>query len=703
MLVLASLVMLLVPASALAQPGRPVIERIEPTSGPPGTEVAIVARRMPNDGTVLLGDRAMPVTRRAPNRWTVTVPDGATSGVVSVRCRLGTFTGPEFHVTAPLPPPTVARIEPGTGVVGSEVALTGEHFSTRLTDNVVTMGSLPVVVRAATETTLRIVVPDGALSGPFSVRIGQSARVQSPPFNVTALVRIARLEPERGPPGTVVTIRGTGFSTNPRDNRVTMSGLLGGNRVTENSVLAAAVGQSTATELRVTIPPRATTSTLLVDVARVGRAQSTIPFTIQFPPTLTGFEPTTGVPGTTVTLTGANFGDDPRAVRVDLGGRPLTLRRVTPTELRVEVVPGTATARFQVTVSGLGPAVSARDFVIQTPVAITGFQPTEGPSGTVVTIRGQGFSPVVARNHVTVSGAAANVVSASPDELRVRIPGQSSGSIEVSVEGSTRAVTNQPFVVTTPPTIVDFEPASGSPGSEIAIRGSHFGSSAALVAVILGGRRMELRSVTEERIVAVVPLGSASGRIAVTVRLQGTAASAQSFEVIAPVAVSAIEPTTAHPGARVAVVGEGFTEGTVVRFAGGRDVIPSSITNDRLTVFVPDGARTGPVTVRLLDRRTATTDTSLTVGPPPSGVAVLGIDMGECGRTGCDVILHGYGFSARRFANRVTFGDARVTVQRSTPTILSILVPQDAAPHPFRVQVQGAGEALSEPFALPVP
>ena len=66
------------PAEAAAQIRRPmpVVQRIEPTAGPPGTTVSLVGRHFDRQQTVFLGETELPIQSRLPNRWTVTVPDG---------------------------------------------------------------------------------------------------------------------------------------------------------------------------------------------------------------------------------------------------------------------------------------------------------------------------------------------------------------------------------------------------------------------------------------------------------------------------------------------------------------------------------------------------------------------------------------------------------------------------------------------------
>src|SRR5262249_16499652 len=72
---------------------------------------------------------------------------------------------------------TVSALSPSQGLPGAEVTLIGDGFSTSASDNNVTFAgtsNTPVIatVTAATPTSLRVIVPNGAVTGPVIVSIG---------------------------------------------------------------------------------------------------------------------------------------------------------------------------------------------------------------------------------------------------------------------------------------------------------------------------------------------------------------------------------------------------------------------------------------------------------------------------------------------------------------------------------------------------
>jgi hypothetical protein len=68
---------------------------------------------------------------------------------------------------------------------------------------------------------------------------------------------------------------------------------------------------------------------------------------------------------------------------------------------------------------------------------ITGFTPTSGPIGTVVTITGSNYSTAVVSNTVTFNGTEAHISSAAANEIVATVPdGATTGNITINVNGA---------------------------------------------------------------------------------------------------------------------------------------------------------------------------------------------------------------------------------------------------------------------------
>lgn len=516
--------LLATPTAAQIRRPMPVVQRIEPTSGPPGTTVSVIGRHFDSHQTVFLGSTPLEVQSRLPNRWTVTVPDGATSGNIEVRTGRGNVRGPRFRVTTARPAPVVSGFSPNGGSAGTEILIRGEHFSPRASENLVYLGETPVVVRTANPTELRVLVPEGASSGPWRVRvIGAGESASEDTFAVGSGTAVSAFEPVFGPPRTRVTIRGIGFHRSRARVRV----YLGEAR--------ARVIRASETELTVEVPRRnAATGRWLVDVRGGGRAYSEAQFDVRYAPVISGIEPTFGAPGTRLTVAGEHFGTDVRAVTATLGGSELRVRDIADGRLVLEILPGTESGRVSLTIHEMGPTEGRQEIRVTPPCVVAGFTPRNGGVGTEVTIIGRGFSTTTAHNTVTISGQRAEIVSVSETEMVVRIPAARSGPIVVAVENAGESRTAHPFVVTAVPAISGVSPMRGPPGTEIVIAGRNFGNRLGLIEVRLGQRRMPIRRASATELRVVIPPNAASGRIRVTVRLQGSVEHPHELTVTSP-------------------------------------------------------------------------------------------------------------------------------------------------------------------------
>ncbi len=676
-------------ATAQVQQPPPVIERIEPTSGPPGTVVQMIGRYFRPEQRLRLAGRDVEVLTRLPNRWTFRIPRDATSGRIGIEVPgVVTTVGPEFRVLAAAPPPIIADIQPRIASPGAEVRIMGENFSPRITENIVLFGGQPIVVRSATPTELVVIVPQGAQRGRLTVRVsGTGEATASVDLEIGSGISIASFSPTIGAPGTTVTLTGTGFSP-----RRTQQAVYLGNTPCR-------VIEATPTTLTVQVPQGGTTGLFMVDVRRVGRAYASTPFTVQAAPVIASFDPPAGPPGAQVRIRGANFGQDVRAIQVVFGNVIAQVRGLSETEILAEVPAGVSTGPIQVSVQGMGPVVSSTHFTALIAPMLQEFAPRSGPPGTDVVIRGNGFSPVLTNNRVMLSGVPCPVLSGSPTELRVRIPRAASGLLTVDVQHAGQARASQPFVVTNPPIIARVEPEQAAPGSVIVIRGSNFGSNPALIEAAIADRRMEIRSASDQHIEAVLPAGAVTGRIRVTVRLQGTSLSERDMVVLGDFSLAAIEPQSAYPGQAISIRGVGFTaQGMQVRFAGVSEAMPYSFVSPReIRVHVPQGATSGSLSVRSVDGRESAMP--FTIAAPPAAVGITAVEP-DCLRVGCRVIIRGFGFAPGRGRNTVTIGNQRMRVRRETATYLELDLPRRPGTVTVRVEVRGVGTAESEPLTI---
>src|SRR5205814_518941 len=131
--------------------------------------------------------------------------------------------------------------------------------------------------------------------------------------NAVPAPSITSLNPTSGVAGTSVTIAGANFGATQGTSTVTFSG-------------TAAVPTSwSATSIVVPVPAGATTGNVVVTVTVGGVASNGVSFTVTVPaPSITSLNPTSGLVGTSVTVTGTNFGASQGTSTVKFNGTAAT-------------------------------------------------------------------------------------------------------------------------------------------------------------------------------------------------------------------------------------------------------------------------------------------------------------------------------------------------------------------------------------------
>jgi sugar lactone lactonase YvrE len=179
-------------------------------------------------------------------------------------------------------------------------------------------------------------------------------------------------------------------------------------------------------------------------------------------PSITDFSPTEGIAGTTVTISGANFSIVTSENIVKFNGTRANVTAATTTTLTVTAPAGATTGKITVEV-GTHTATSVNDFTVLTIPTISGFSPTKGTSGTIITITGTNFSTVIGENIVKFNGKAANVTAATTTTLMVAVPVEATtGKITVQVD--IKIATSSDDFVYVPQMMVSTLAGSGSAG-----------------------------------------------------------------------------------------------------------------------------------------------------------------------------------------------------------------------------------------------
>jgi hypothetical protein len=121
---------------------------------------------------------------------TATVPQGATTGQISVTTPGGTGTSSTAFTVSPSPQPTISGFSPPSGPVGTSVTINGSGFTgtTDVMFNGTSVGSGNFTVNSDIQITAT--VPQGATTGQISVTTPGGTATSSTDFTVTLLTTL---------------------------------------------------------------------------------------------------------------------------------------------------------------------------------------------------------------------------------------------------------------------------------------------------------------------------------------------------------------------------------------------------------------------------------------------------------------------------------------------------------------------------------
>jgi uncharacterized repeat protein (TIGR03803 family) len=158
-------------------------------------------------------------------------------------------------------------------------------------------------------------------------------------------------------------------------------------------------------------------------------------------PQIASFAPTSGVVGTSVTITGVSL---TQTTAVTIGTKPASFAVDSDTQITATVPAGAKTGTTITVTTAGGTATSKAKFTVVPEV--TSFTPTSGPTGTSVTITGNSFTGTT---KVTFGGVAATSYKAKSDTtVDALVPtGAVTGPIAVTTAGGTGTSTTK-FTVT---------------------------------------------------------------------------------------------------------------------------------------------------------------------------------------------------------------------------------------------------------------
>ncbi len=515
--------------------------------------------------------------------------------VVSIR---GIETG--IRIPTPKPSPraaistaqaettTITSYTPDFGNPGTVVTINGTGFGPPQANSFVRVYSTTAQTYfqwpATTWTDSQIVatIPANMPIGPSNLYVvvnGVTFGGGTNPFEIGIPPAITNYFPTSGPVGTHITINGSGFGQPTSTSFVRVSPTI----PTASTLTVWPATSWTDTKIDLDVPQGFPNQNVYITVAVNGLDTiGTYPFEVGIPPAITSYSPVSGPIGTHITINGSGFGQPTSTsfVRVSptiptastLTVWPATSWTDTRIDLNVPQGFPSQNVYISVAVNGL-ESVGTYPFEVGIPPVIDCYNPTFGVPGSVLTINGSGFGAVQGTSYVSVLSRLTNgwttwpVLTWSETQITVEVPPDMPRSdvyFSVFVNGLA-SIGTYPFSVGLPPTISDYSPSFGNPGTQITIQGVGFGQ-------VQGSNYvLSLSSVTNEfiplpvnswgdtQIVVTIPSTMPLGKVYLSVYVAPLwVLGTYPFTVGIPPTITSYSPVTGPSNTVITINGTGF-------------------------------------------------------------------------------------------------------------------------------------------------
>ncbi len=346
---------------------------VGPESGPPGTEIVVEGKNFPPDAQIFVGKLGLS-TRVEGSRLSAMVPMTA-SGPISVQAYERRYeTGKKFSTAFLKPEPS--GFAPAVSWHLGTVKITGRNLCDK---PAVFLNKTGLKVLSASATEVVVQLPANAQPGTFSIECYKHHAPVPGKLELRPPVgNIASVYPLAGPPGTVLTVRGSQLRP---DTAFFIGTVKAPSRFVSDS------------EVQLTVPEGAS-GKIAVAMGKA-RVETDFAFTLAYPqPQITAVSPDMGWIKDRVTLEGSAF--CPQAEVLFPGGRPARIvARTTHVKLVVEVPEGAESGFIVVRCPGV-EGKAANYFTVAPPYArISAVSAETGCGGDEVTLTGVNFNEQV--------------------------------------------------------------------------------------------------------------------------------------------------------------------------------------------------------------------------------------------------------------------------------------------------------------------
>ena len=336
----------------------PSVKGFSPSSGPAGTTMTLNGDNLQNyyynNLKIYFGSVQATITGYSQNTVTVTVPGNLTEvkSIISFDNGVKTDLPGDFTLTAP----TITSLFPAKGLPGSSFSIVGTNFPTNQyysNGNLnVTIGDVQANVYATSSSQLDVTIPNNLPAGDHKVKIHTGPfDIEAPQLLKVQELSISSFSPLSGGTGKEVILKG-------------VFGLNQSYEVSFGTVLTYATAES-ATTMRVYVPSGANAGNVKISIKSGSqRAEASDDFEV-LAPSITSFSPTSGVPGTVVTIKGNGFNTNSYYNSVSFGTIATTIISASDSQITVLVPSNTSLGAMKITVVSNGQTiVSPSNFTV---------------------------------------------------------------------------------------------------------------------------------------------------------------------------------------------------------------------------------------------------------------------------------------------------------------------------------------------------
>ena len=420
-------------------------------------------------------------------------------------------------------------------------------------------------------------------------------------------------------------------------------------------------------------PTTNTTAELDVEGALNGNYDSLVTVPLAVRPQINGISPAAGPEGTSVTVSGSNFGSTQGASTITFNGVAASATSWSDNTIVAPVPAGAATGSVVVTVNG--SASNSQTFTVAAVGSFTGTVSRATDGAPVAGVQVRAIQAGVVKGATTSGGGGAYSLANLPagaydvqaagggyetqTQTGQQITGQSPSTVNFALNpvfityiydemgrlvgavdpngettryaydavGNVTSVSRQSSSQTS---VVEFSPNGGAVGTTVTIYGTGFSSTPGQNTVTFNGVAATVASSTSTQIVTSVPAGATTGPITVATSA-GTASSSTPFTVGNPTAptITSFTPNAGSAGNAVTITGTNFQatpSSNKVTFNGILAGVSSSTATSIVTA-VPGGASSGRLAVTTPDGKAVSASDFFI---PPAGFT--GADVGYTGR-----------------------------------------------------------------------